>query len=320
MTTIGYNDIENVLLSLTDPNTWWAISNVPWVSSPKINAWTSIYNEQGWGSGIAWWSTNIWWSSTDYNTVRWTSWSIYLPDWTEYTVTSGNTWDMSTMTYIYYDEESGSVLTTTSASASVWEKKILLCVAWPTTSWKDAEFQAFWTNAQSTFIYADNIAANTITASEIASNSIETRHLDSYSVTASKIDSWAITTSKLAVWAVDASAIEDWAVVASKIETWAVTASKIDVSSLSAITANLWDVYVWTSWDSEIRIYTSGSQWRIYFSYEWSTVWYMIWDSIDWVWDTVAITWGSSGSWNIALNGKVWCLNRLRIPVWDNLY
>ena len=95
--------------------------------------------------------------------VDWTSGSIYLPDWTELTVTSGNTWNMSSMTYIYYDQSDNTVKTTTSASSSVWEKKILLCVAWPTTSWKDAEFQAFWTNAQSTFIYADNIASNSIT-------------------------------------------------------------------------------------------------------------------------------------------------------------
>ena len=52
MTTIWYNDIENVSLSLTDPNTWWAVSNVPWVSSPKINAWTSVYNEQWWWDGV----------------------------------------------------------------------------------------------------------------------------------------------------------------------------------------------------------------------------------------------------------------------------
>ena len=93
MTTIGYNDIENVLLSLTDPNTWGAMTEVPWVSSPKINATTSIYNEQGWGwgTGIAGWSTNVSWSASDYNTVSWGSGSVYLPDWTELTISSGNT-------------------------------------------------------------------------------------------------------------------------------------------------------------------------------------------------------------------------------------
>ena len=254
----------------------WYNWEIPWVNTFKINAETSIYNEQGWwGSGIAWWSTNIWWSSTDYNTVRWTSWSIYLPDWTEYTVTSGNTWNMSTMTYIYYDEESGSVLTTTSASASVWEKKILLCVAWPTTSWKDAEFQAFWTNAQSTFIYADNIAANTITGNEIATNTI----------TANQIDSWAITTDKIAVWAVTADEIEDWAVVADKI----------NVSTLSAITGNMWDLYVWDidNWNW-INIYpVSSSQGRIQFYYNGYSVGYIEWQYSSWV-----------GIWVLLLNGN----------------
>ena len=310
MTTIGYDSIENILLSISDPNTWAAMTEVPWVNSPKINAVTSIYNEQGWWTGIAGWSTNVSWSASDYNTVAWSSGSINLPDWTTLSVTSWNTGNMSSTTYIYYDRDDNTVKTTTSSASSVWEKKILLCVAAPTTSWKDAEFQAFGCWDQSTFIHADNIAANTITGNEIAGNTI----------TASEIASGAITTNKIAVWAVTSDEIEDWAVVASKIEAWAVTASKIDVSTLSAITAELWDVYVGTNSDSEIRIYTSWSQWRIYFYYQWDTVWYMIWDYISWVWDTVALTWGSGGSWNIALNGKVWCLNRLRIPVGDNLY
>jgi hypothetical protein len=55
----------------------------------------------------------------------------------------------------------------------------LLCVASPTTSGKDAEFQAFGTNKQSTFITADNIAAHTITGNEIYANSIDTAQLAS---------------------------------------------------------------------------------------------------------------------------------------------
>jgi hypothetical protein len=41
---------------------------------------------------------------------------------------------MFSTTYIYYDRETNSVKTTTSAAASVGENKILLCVASPTTS------------------------------------------------------------------------------------------------------------------------------------------------------------------------------------------
>ena len=280
MTSIGYDDIANILLNITDPNTWSQTYEVPWVSSPKINGSTSIYNVQADWQWIAGWSTDVSWSASDYNTVAWGSWSIYLPDGTSYSITSGNTWNMSATTYIYYDMENSTIATTTTASSSVWDKKLLLCVAAPTVSWKDAEFQAFGCWDQSTFITADQIAANTITANEIASNTI----------TASQIASHTITTDELSVY------------------------------QLSSITANLWDVSVWSNSNSKIRIRPSGTQWRIDFSYDWTAVWSMIWTSVSWVGDTLAINWGSSWSWNIALNGKVYCLYRLRLPVGSNMY
>lgn len=310
MTTIGYNDIENVLLSLTDPNTWWAISNVPWVSSPKINWATSVYNVE-WGTWIAWWSTNISWSASDKNTVAWTSWSIYLPDWTAYTISSGgNTWDMTTTTYIYYDIENEAIATTTSASVSVGKDKLLLCVANPvSTNGKSAEFQAFWTNDQSTFIYASNIAANTITGNEIAANTIK----------AAQIDSWAITTDKIAVWAVTADEIEDWAVVADKI----------NVNTLSAITGNMGTCYVWNvdSWNW-IKIYPySSSQGRVEFHYNWANIWYIQWEYIYalgyWM---VRIRWNNWVyiDWDVYMISRSdvmdLSLAKLRIPVGSNLY
>lgn len=285
MTTIGYDSIENILLSISDPNTWGAMTQVPWVSSPKINAWTSIYNEQWGWSWIAGWSTNVSWSSSDYNTVAWSSWDINLPDWTTLTVTSWNTGNMSSTTYIYYDRSDDTVKTTTVSADSVWEDKILICVANPTTSWKDAEFQAFGTNAQSTFIYADNIAANTITGNEIQANSIG----------------------------------------AYQIEWYSITANKLNVDELSAISANLWYI---TAWDikgttitagntssSAVRMYPSWSSWYLQFYYSWSTVWTIQWQYVSWVGNTVAI----SGT-NIAMNWKVYCLDRLKIPVWTNKY
>lgn len=307
MTTIGYNSIDNVLLNISDPNTWGAITEVPWVSAPKINAWTSIYNES-WGDwqGIAGWSTDVNWSSSDYNTVAWWSGSIYLPDGTALSVTSWNTGNMSTTTYIYYDREDDTVKSTTTASASVWEKKILLCVANPTSSWKSAEFQAFWTDKQSTFITADNIAANTITGNEIAANTI----------TATEIQSWAITTAK--------------------IDAWAVTATKITVTNLWEIDNDLWTITAWnitgttitagSTSSSAIKLYPySSTQWRIDFYYSWSVIGYMYWDYVS------AAGWGLiriHGN-NILLDGTTYMLNRdrldlsqakLRIPVWTNLY
>ena len=286
MKTIWYEDIIDVLLSIADPNTWWAISSVPWVSAPKINWATSIYNvEAEWWSGIAWWSTNVNWYASDYDTVARWSGSVYLPDWTSLTISSGSTGNMSWVTYIYYDRDLWSVQTTTSAQDSVWENKILLCVASPTSSGKDAEFQAFGTNKQSTFITADNIAANTITGNEIYANSIDTAQLAS----------------------------------------WAVTASKIDVNQLSAISANLWSITAWDITGTTITAgSTSGTAIklnpnnnRIEFYYNWSMVGYMAWWSVDGNWWILinADFAGMTGRDVFDLyNGK------LRIPVWTNLY
>ena len=296
MTTIVYNDIENVLLSLTDPNTWGAMTEVPWVSSPKINAWTSVYNIEWWGTGIAGWSTNVNWSASDYNTVAWWSGSIYLPDWTALTVSSWNTGNMSGTTYIYYDREDNTVKTTTSASTSVWENKILLCVASPTTSWKDAEFQAFWTDKQSTFITADNIAANTITGNEIAANTITASEIQSYSITASKLD-----VDYLSAISADLG----------NITAWDITGTTITAGSTSS------------NW---IKLYPySSSQWRIAFYYNWSQIWYLQWQYSSWVGSWVVML-----NWNyIVLDWNAYMLGRdtldlssgkLRIPVWSDLY
>jgi hypothetical protein len=177
MSVIWYNSIEDVLIWLTDPNTWGATSTVPWVSSPKIDWSTSIYNMPEW-SGIAWWSTDVTWSSTDYNTVAWSSWTIYLPSWDALTITAWNTWNMSGVTYIYYDQDTATVVSTTTPQDAVWKWKIMLCAAAPSESGKDAQYQAFWTNAQSTFITADNIAANTIAANELVWNTISWRTIE----------------------------------------------------------------------------------------------------------------------------------------------
>ena len=212
MTTIWFQDIVDVMINLQDPNTWWVASNIPWVSSPKINAGVSVYNVEadGW---LAWWSTNVSWSATNYRKVAWSSWNIYLPDWTALTVTSGDTGNMSSMTYIYYDMSTNTMNTTTSASASVWENKILLCVAKPTNSWKDAEFQAFWTGDQSTFITADNIAANSITGNEIQANSITASELSVSQLSAISANLWTIT-----AWDITGTTITAWSTSSTAVK------------------------------------------------------------------------------------------------------
>ena len=324
MTTIWYNDIENVSLSLTDPNTWWAVSNVPWVSSPKINAWTSVYNEQWWwGSGIAWWSTDVKW--TPYNwSISWSSWSISLPDWTSISI---SWWSQSitSSTYLYVDTTDWTVYATTHSYEAVWENKIMICAAFP-NSWKNVTFKAFWCADQSSLTYWSNIANWTIVANNIAS----------WTITANEIASGTITANEIASNTITASEIASWAITSSKIDSDAVTADKIDVSYLSAIAANLWTITAWDiSWttitagstsSNWIKLYPySSSQWRIAFYYNWSQIWYLQWQYSSWV-----------GSWVVMLNGNYIVLDwdtymlsrdtldlsngKLRIPVWTDLY
>jgi hypothetical protein len=93
MRVINYDYIqeisaEDALKNSASDVTSWYNWGIPWVNTFKINAETSVYNEQWGWSWIAGWSTNVSWSSSDYNTVAWSSWDINLPDWTTLTVTS----------------------------------------------------------------------------------------------------------------------------------------------------------------------------------------------------------------------------------------
>ena len=297
MKSIWFEDIVDVMLNISDPNTWAAVSEVPWVSAPKINAGVSVYNVEEWWTGIAWWSTNVSWSASDNDTVAWSSGSIYLPDWTALAVSSWNTGNMSWTTYIYYDRETNTVTSSTSASASVGENKILLCVASP-VSWsgKKAEFQAFWTNDQSTFIYASNIAANTITGNEIAANSIKAAQIDSWAITTAKIDAWAVTASKITVWQL--SDIDQ--------DLWTITAGTLKWTTIIA----------WSETWAAIKLYPySSTTGRLEYYYGGNSVGYIA-------------GWSVNGWWAIAVNASIFWMasgtmvagGKLRIPVWTNLY
>ena len=295
MTTIGYDSIENILLSISDPNTWGAMTQVPWVSAPKINATTSIYNESWWDwQWIAGWSTDISWTPWVWS-ISWTSWTISLPDWTQI---SASWWyaSVTSPTYIYCDTTDWSVYSTTHTYDAVWENKIMICAAFP-NSWKNVTFKAFWCADQNSLTTWADIAAWTIVASNIAS------------------------------WTITANNIATWTITANEIATNTITANELNISKLSAITGNMWDLYVWNinSWNW-IKMYPySSSQGRIQFYYNWNTVGYIEWQYNSWVWSWVVLL-----NWNyIVLDWSTYLLGRdildlsqakLKIPVWDNLY
>lgn len=318
-TVIDYDYIPEVstmeaLHNLTSDVTTWYDPEVPWVNTFKINAEVSTYNfpEWEWWLWIAGWSTDVKWTPSTWS-ISWTSGDIYLPDWTQISISSGSA-NVTTNTYLYVDMQDWTVYSTNSWIDAVGENKIMICAAFP-NSWKNVTFKAFGCADQNSLttgsdiasgtIVANNIASNTITSSQIASNTITANEIASNTITASEIASGAITTAKIAADAV--------------------TAGKIDVSQLSAISANLGSITAWDiTWTTITAGSTSGTaiklnptNKRIDFYYNWSLVWYMAWASVD-------------GNSAILLNADyVWMIGRdtfdlynakLRIPVWTDLY
>lgn len=267
-TIVDYQYIPEVstldaLHNLASDTTNWYSQELPWVNTFLINWANQITNIPEWWSWIAWWSTNINRYSSAYNKIAWGSWYVYLPDWTSISISSWSA-NLSATTYLYVDQSNWSVYSTTTASDAVWEWKILLCVAAPTSSWKDCSFQAFGTNKQSTFIHADNIAANTITGNEIAANTITANELD---------------VSYLSAISANLGTVTAW--------------------DISWTTVTAWSTSSWA-----VKLYPySNTRWRLEFYQGWSLVWYMWWYNISGLWwvlyisDSSYTTYTSSKVW-----------------------
>ena len=140
MKVVDYDYIQEISTAdalkaaASDVSSWYNWE-IPWVNTFKINAETSIYNEQGWWDwlGIAGWDTTVQRTPAVWS-ISWSSWDINLPDWTVITVSSGSA-NVSSPTYIYCDTTDWTVYSTTTAIDAVWENKIMICAAFP-NSWK----------------------------------------------------------------------------------------------------------------------------------------------------------------------------------------
>jgi len=223
---------------------------------------------------IRWWSHNIRFDAVDNDTVQWSSWTIYLPNWDTFDIDSWDTWDMSDITYIYLDTDisTTSLQLTTDASESVWKNKLLICVAWPVDDTnKLAVFQVFGNDWKWVFITADNIATDTITANEIASNTI----------TANEIASWAITTETIAIGAVDSDRV-DFNYADSSSKWW----NARDTDAVAWYDASI----VWRWWNKADDALNDDNRYQKWLDanditeskYKWNYTWVII-DS-DWLW------------------------------------
>ena len=126
-------------------------------------------------------------SSTDSDTVSWTSGSIKTADGTVYSIDAGDTGNMAARTYIYLDKGiSETVLqTSTSYDAPLGDERIPIATAKNSTG--NAVFQVFQ-GGGGVFISGGMIAAHTIGATQITAGTITASEIASNAITAAKIN------------------------------------------------------------------------------------------------------------------------------------
>lgn len=154
--------------------------------------------------GILGWQNTCVFSSTDYNTMAWTSGTITLLNGVTYAINAGNTGNISALTYVYLDiAVSTTVLqTTTTAATAVGTGKILIAVCSPNTdTTAKITYQVFGgTGGQ--LVGVDYLAANSASTNEFVSNTAQIKNLI---VTNAKINDLAV--SKLTAGTIASQAI-----------------------------------------------------------------------------------------------------------------
>lgn len=137
-------------------------------------------------------------SASDNDTVAWASGTLRFKDGTSYSIAGGNTGNMATITYIYFDlaVSTTALQTTTVAANAVGANKLLMGVAQNVASGKKAIYQAFGgQGGVGVLLTADNIAANSITANEIQTNTITTLNLTAGTISGMTITGGTIQTA-----------------------------------------------------------------------------------------------------------------------------
>jgi hypothetical protein len=143
------------------------------------------------------WIQDCVFSSTNANTVSWTSGTYTTADGTSYSIDAGDTGAMSALTYIYLDTSISETAyqTTTTPINAVGANRVLLGIAKNSTY--EATFQMFYGSGgigitgediENDTITATQIAANTITANEIAANTITAAEIAAATITATELN------------------------------------------------------------------------------------------------------------------------------------
>lgn len=115
----------------------------------------------GWGQTCAF-------SSTDLDTVSWGAGTFTSANGLSYSISAGDTGNMSAKTYIYLDLNVSNTVyqTTTTPATAVGVGKVLIAVA------QNAAVSATFMLSEATQIVGDNVIANSINASKLTAGSV----------------------------------------------------------------------------------------------------------------------------------------------------
>jgi len=321
---------------------WWNVTlnfgNKTNIDLSKIWSWETTW--------VAWWSTDLVFQSNDNDTVSWNDWNIYFPDNTTYTILSWDTWDMTSTTYIYLNETTSTLLTTTTPQDAVGKKKLLVCVAWPVTDTsKKAEFQVFWTKGSNRLITWDTIAGNTIAGNSIIANDLTSREINTSTITitdlwnddykrwAWKADDALNSSNRYQKW-LDANDV--WESKDKTNYTWVILDSGWlswwnDWSKTFKIDSSDWSAYFkWTIWASsiesdwyidikdsdnnEIKLYINWKS-KLDFRDAWNYVWWLTWSNTSYNWLTYHLIKADTIIWSTAWiisqnnNSNIWAIS-----------
>ena len=148
--------------------------------------------------GLMNWTTNIVFSSTDNDTVSWTSGTIIVQSGVTYTIDAGNTGNMTLLTYIYLNPAvSATVLqTTTTYSTATGDGKILIASAQNHTAGASV---IPYGGQQPIINGTDQIAALSIVAGSIAANTITSAKMSVTDLSAISANIGTITSGNITI-------------------------------------------------------------------------------------------------------------------------
>jgi len=193
-------------------------------------------------------------TSTDADTITWTSVSVRKANGSNITITNGNTGNMAARTWLYilYNATSPATMQMQTSIGSIPANAIIVGVATPATASGQASIVLL---PGRTMITGDQIVTGSIIASNIKAGAITANEIAANTITAAKIAANTITAAKIAANTITATEIAAFTITSSELATGSVTASKISVSSLNAVSAAVDGAIVM---GTSGRIYTSG--------------------------------------------------------------